>query len=85
MANNPDLQALLDETTDVEGALDSAVTFIGGVPGLIDAAVQKALANGATAEELKPLGQLSTDLKAKSAAIRDAIAANNPPPPQTIP
>lgn len=75
---NPDLQALLDETTDVESVLDSATTFITGVPALIDAAVQKAVGNGATEEQLKPLSQLSADLKTKADAVKAAIAANTP-------
>ena len=78
---NADLQALLDETTDVETVLDSAVTFITGVPALIDAAVKQAVANGATADELKPLAQLSTDLKTKADAVKAAIAANTPAAP----
>jgi len=78
---NPDLQALLDETEDVESTLDAALNFINGTPALIDAAVKQALANGATATELAPLSTLSTDLKSKSAAIKAAIVANTPTPP----
>lgn len=78
---NADLQSLLDETTDIESVLDSAVTFINGVPALIDKAVQAAIGNGATADELKPLAQLSADFKAKAQAVKDAIAANTPAAP----
>ncbi|MES2366996.1 MAG: hypothetical protein V4563_14065 [Pseudomonadota bacterium] len=73
---NPDLQSLIDETADVESVLDSATTFITGVPALIDTAVKAAVANGATEAELKPLAQLSADLKTKADAVKAAIAAN---------
>ncbi len=75
MANKilDDLTAAVAKT---EGAEDSAIAFIQGVPALIQAAVDKALANGATAAELAPFAQLSTDMSAKADAIGAAIAAN---------
>jgi hypothetical protein len=79
------LDDLIAQVQTTEGVLDSAVTFIQGVPALITSAVNAALANGATAAQLAPLGQLSTDLSAKTAALKAAIAANSPAPapPQT--
>lgn len=70
---NPNLDALVAEVKRAETVDDSVLAFVAGVPGLIQAAVDKALALGATATELEPLGTLATDLKAKSDAIVAAI------------
>jgi hypothetical protein len=75
---SPVLQDLIDKMTNAETVEDSAIAFIQGVPGLIQAAVDAALANGATAEELAPVAQVGTDLKAKSDALQQAL---QPPPP----
>jgi len=72
------LKAQIEATETVEG---SATTFINGVPGLISAAVAAALANGATADQLKPLTDLQSTLQAQTEALSAAIAANTPPPP----
>lgn len=73
-----DVIAQVSKTNTV---LDSAVVFVKGVPGLIDAAVKEALAKGATAAELLPLTNLSGELKAKSDALEAALTANTPAPP----
>ena len=54
MANQTlaDLQAAVTKTEEVEA---SAVALINGIAGRIQAAVDAAIANGATAEELKPV------------------------------
>jgi len=75
-------QALTDLTNEITNATtveDGAITFINGVPGLIADAVAKALANGATADELKPVSDLGTELQAKSDALQAAITANTTP------
>lgn len=59
----------------------SVVTLLRGVPALIDAAVTKALAAGATEAQLKDITDLSTGLKANDQALADAIAANTPTQP----
>lgn len=82
---NPDLQALENQVTATQGVLDSATVFINGVPGLIQAAVDKAIAGGATAAQLAPLSQLASDMKAKSDALTAAIAANSPAPTPPAP
>lgn len=74
-------QALLDleaAVTKAETVMESATTLISGIPSMIDAAVQAALANGATAEELAPLAQLSADVSAKADALAAAVTANTP-------
>lgn len=73
------LQPLIDEITQTSTVIDSAVVFINGVPGLIAAAVSQALANGATADELKPVTDLGDTLKAKADALKAAMEANSPP------
>ena len=74
---NPNLTRLIDEVTETEGVIDSAVAFINGVPALISAAIAQALANGATEQELAPLQTLAADLDAKSQALAVAVAANS--------
>ena len=73
-----DLQPLIDKVHAAEGVEDSAITFINGEAARLQAAVDAALANGATAEELAPVAQVGTDLKAKSDALQQAL---QPPPP----
>ncbi len=79
MANKV-IDDLIDEITEVEGVVDSAVVYIEGVPALIKAAVDAAISNGATAEELAPVSALGAELKAKGAALKSAIEANAPTP-----
>jgi len=74
--SNQNLDRLIQAVTDTEGVIDSAVTFIAGVPALVQGAVAQALANGATEQQLAPLQQLADDLGAKTAALGAALAAN---------
>lgn len=72
---------LSDEVAAVQRATEvigSATVLINGIGARIDAAVGAALANGATAEELQPLSDLSTELAAKAQELADAVAANTP-------
>lgn len=73
----PTLAALTAETT----IDDSVIAYITGVPALIQAAVDAATANGATAAQLQPVADLATALTAKQNAIVAAIAANTTPAP----
>lgn len=72
------LTDLLDATTAEHTVVASAIAFINGVPGLIADAVTKALANGATAEELAPFQAVIDAIKADSAATQAALLANTP-------
>ncbi len=65
---------LVAQATATEGVIDSAVVVINGIQARIDAAVTAALNNGATAAQLAPVVQVSTDLKTKSDALAGAIA-----------
>ncbi len=80
-----DLQPLIDEITAADATIDSAVLFINGVPGLIASAVAAAIANGATADQLKPVTDLGDALKTKATALASAVAANTPPAPPVPP
>lgn len=75
---NPNLTALIEEVTHTKGVIESATVFIQGVPALLQAAIDQALANGATEEELAPLQTLEAELEAKRTALETALAANSP-------
>jgi hypothetical protein len=70
------LQPLIDEITAIKGVDESAIAFIGGIAAKIQAAVDKALENGATAEQLQPVTDVADAAKAKSDELAAAIAAN---------
>lgn len=70
---------LSDEIAAVEKAktvMDSAAVLIGGFQARLDAAVSEALANGATAEQLQPLSDLSVELGSSADALAAAVEAN---------
>lgn len=73
---NPVIPDLTKSVTDAKGAMESATVLINGFKARLDAAVATALQNGATADELAPLSQLSTDLETDSVALANAVAAN---------
>jgi hypothetical protein len=68
-----DLAAQVQANTDAEA---SAVVVLNGIAGRITAAVQEAMANGATAAELEPVVDEIASLKASADALSAAIAAN---------
>lgn len=75
---NPAQQAIADlqaQTAATATVIDSAVTALTGVHTMIDAAVAKALENGATAEQLAPVTEATAALKAKTQALADAITS----------
>lgn len=59
----------------------SAITLLNGINDRIKAAVDQALANGATAEELQPLTDLQVQLKTDTDALAAAVSANTPGEP----
>jgi len=69
---------LVAQATANESVEDSAVIVLNGLQAQIAAAVQTALANGATAAQLAAVTQVSTDLKAHADALAAAVAANTP-------
>jgi hypothetical protein len=70
-----DLQATVAATTSVE---DSATALINGFAARVQAAVDAAISNGATAEELAPVQAEVDALKASSDALSQAVKANTP-------
>jgi hypothetical protein len=68
-----DLQPIIDRMTKAETIEDGAIIFIEGVPKLIQDAKDAVLENGATAEQLVPLDDLSAALEVKSDALQKAL------------
>lgn len=77
-----DLAAQVAANTAVEA---SATTLINGIAARIQAAVDAAIAGGATAEQLKPVTDEVASLKASSDALAAAVQANTPPAPPAPP
>ncbi len=76
---NPILQALADQVkknTDTEA---SAVLLINGFAARVQAAVDAALAGGATAAELAPIQAEVDAMKASADALAAAVTANTAP------
>jgi hypothetical protein len=71
-----DLTAEIARDTTVKG---SAATFIRGVPTLIQAAIAKALDNGATEAQLAPFVALNAEMKAGSDDLVAAILEGTEP------
>ncbi len=78
-----DLTNTIAEMTASKSVMDGATVFVGTVPGLVQAAADAAIANGATADQLKPVTDLGDQLKASSDALAAALAANTPQGPPT--
>jgi hypothetical protein len=74
---SPTLDALAASVTKISGAADSAVALINGIAARVQAAVDAALANGATAAELAPVQAEADALSAKADDLAAAVAANS--------
>ncbi len=70
-----DLDAAVTKATTVEA---SAAVLIRGIGSRIQAAVDAALANGATAAELAPVQAEADALKASSDDLAAAVSENTP-------
>lgn len=79
------LQDAIDANTAAATAettvIQSAITYIQGIPGLIQAAVDAALAQGATADQLQQLADLKTRLETDATNLNAVLTANVPTPP----
>ena len=73
---NPTLDSLAAAVTKIEDTADSAIALINGIAARIQAAVDAAVANGATAAELAPVQAEADALSAKADALGAAVAAN---------
>ena len=72
---------LRDEVTQTVGIAASAAAIIRGIPGVVQAAIDQALADGASQEVVDILTGLKADLDAASSDLEAAVLANSPPPP----
>ena len=77
---SPVPQFVIDQITATKGVLESVKAYLDAEPArhqaIVDAAVQKALDLGATAEQLAPVQAIVDDLKVDTDAVAAAIAAN---------
>jgi hypothetical protein len=78
---NPTLDALAAQVTSTTSAEASAITVLNGIAARIQAAVDAAVAGGASAADLAPVQAEVDSLKASSAALAAAVAANTGTPP----
>ena len=73
---NAILQSLADQVTASTTVEASAVTLINGFAQRVQDAIAKAIAGGATAEELAPVQAEVTAMKASADALAAAVTAN---------
>jgi len=73
-----DLSALESAVTNATTVEASAAALINGFAARITAAVDAAIANGATAAQLAPIVAEADALTQQSSALQDAITANTP-------
>jgi hypothetical protein len=73
---NPTLDNLAAAVTKIEGVADSAIALINGIAARIQAAVDAAIAGGASAADLAPVQAEVDGLNAKADALSAAVAAN---------
>ncbi len=76
-----DLSQITNAVTNATTVEASAQALIEGFSARLTAAVDEALANGATADQLAPVNDLATALSTESDALQAAITANTPPTP----
>jgi hypothetical protein len=69
------LRTQVARDTDVKA---SAVILLNGIAARIKTAVDQAIANGATAEELVPLTELNSTLQTSTDSLAAAVQANTP-------
>ena len=80
---NPTLDALAAQVSSTNTVIGSATTLINGIAARIQAAVDAAVAGGASAADLAPVTDEVTALKAASDALAAAVQANTPAAPPT--
>lgn len=74
--SSPILAALEAEVTEATTVMASATALINGFAARVQTAVDAALANGATAEELAPVQAEIDALNAAGEALASAVVAN---------
>ena len=78
MADQGDIDAITASVTKATTVEKSAEILINGISARITAEVQKALAGGATAEQVAGFKTLAASLSDESDALQTAITANTP-------
>ena len=78
---NPTLDALAAQVTSTNTVIGSATLLINGIAARIQAAVDAAVAGGASADDLKTVTDEVTALKAASDSLAAAVQANTPAAP----
>jgi hypothetical protein len=73
---NPTLEALAAQVTNTTTVMASATILINGIAARIQAAVDAAIQNGATAEELAPVQDEVTALANASNELATAVQTN---------
>lgn len=73
------LNVVIADVTAENTVIDGAITFIEGVPALIQTAVDAALAKGATPAQLQSLTDLGTAITTKKDALAAALVAPGTP------
>lgn len=73
---NPILDTLKAQVTKTVGVMESAKVYIDGSAARQQAAIDKAIANGATEEQLAPIQAEVDAMSAESDALAASIAAN---------
>ncbi len=79
--SSPILSDLATSVTNATTVMASATTLINGIAARVQAAVDQAIANGATAEELAPVQAEADALKASATDLSTAVEANTPGAP----
>jgi len=80
-----DLTALTAAVAAQKTVLDSAITFINGIPALVSSAVKQALLDEGVADAAAQAAadQAAADVQAETAAVQAALTANTPTPAPT--
>ena len=73
---SPDLATDLAKVTKTKGVLQSVEVYLSGQAARLKAAVDAAMANGATAEELQPFTAEINLMDTEADHVAEAIAAN---------
>lgn len=76
-----DLNGITNAVTKATTVEASAQALIEGFAARLQTAVDAAVANGATADQLQPVSDLATALDTESDALQAAVTANTPAPP----
>jgi hypothetical protein len=75
---NPTLDALQAQVTSTTAVEASALALINGIAARVQAAVDAAIAGGATAADLAPVQAEIDAMKASADALSAAVIANTP-------